>query len=53
MELTDPGGRYRRFLKRRNCSAHTVKNYINILDHFSSWLKIPLEKVTFKETVRI
>src|SRR5664279_1232010 len=50
MELTDPIGRYRRFLKRRNCSAHTVKNYINILGHFISWLKIPIEEVTFKET---
>ena len=50
MELTDPIGRYRRFLKRRNCSANTVKNYINILGHFSAWLKIPIEKVTTKET---
>ncbi len=50
MELTDPIGRYRRFLKRRNCSAHTVKNYINILGHFSGWLKIPIEEVTTKET---
>jgi len=50
MELTDPIGRYRRFLKRRNCSAHTVKNYINILGHFSGWLQIPVEEVTTKET---
>ena len=50
MELTDPIGRYRRFLKRRNCSAHTIKNYLNILDHFSAWLKIPIEKVTTKGT---
>ena len=50
MELTDPIGRYRRFLKRRNCSAHTVKNYINILGHFSSWLKVPIEQVTPRET---
>ena len=41
---------YRRFLKRRNYSAHTVKNYINILGHFSGWLQIPIEKVTTKET---
>lgn len=50
MELTDAIGRYRRFLKRRNCSAHTVKNYINILGRFSSWLQIPIEEVTIKET---
>jgi len=50
MELTDAIGRYRRFLKRRNCSAHTVKNYINILGHFSNWLQIPIEEATIKET---
>ena len=50
MELTDPIGRYRRFLKRRNCSAHTLKNYINILGHFSAWLQIPIEQATSRET---
>ena len=30
--------RYRRSLKRRNYSVHTVKNYITILENFSSWL---------------
>jgi site-specific recombinase XerD len=50
MEPTDLIDRYRRSLKRRNCSAHTVKNYLNILDHFSAWLRIPLEQATFRET---
>ena len=50
MGLTDLISKYRRFLKRRNCSAHTVKNYMNILDHFSDWLQIPIEEVTIKET---
>jgi len=50
MELTDAIARYRRFLKRRNCSAHTIKNYLNILGHFSCWLQIPIGKVTTKET---
>ena len=50
MERTDAIGRYRRFLKRRNCSAHTVRNYMNILGHFSAWLQITLEQVTHKET---
>ena len=50
MGLTDPIARYRRFLKRRNCSAHTVKNYLNILNHFSAYLQIPLEQATPKET---
>jgi len=50
MGHTDLISRYRRFLKRRNYSAHTVKNYINMLGHFSAWLEITLEKVTHKET---
>ena len=50
METTEPIARYRRFLKRRNCSAHTVKNYINILGHFSAWLQISIERATSKET---
>jgi integrase/recombinase XerC/integrase/recombinase XerD len=37
---------FRRFLKRRNHSAHTVKNYLNRLKHFVVWLDVPLEKVT-------
>jgi site-specific recombinase XerD len=50
MEPTDLIGRYRRLLKRRNCSAHTLKNYLNILDRFTAWLRVPLEQVTFRET---
>ena len=41
--------RYRRALKRKNYSAHTVKNYVNILDHFMRWLTVPLPKVTRKD----
>ena len=41
--------RYRRALKRKNYSAHTVKSYVNILDQFTRWLKIPLSEVTRKE----
>jgi site-specific recombinase XerD len=41
--------RYRRSLKRKNYSIHTVKNYMNILDHFMRWLMVPLGEVTRKE----
>jgi len=41
--------RYRRSLKRKNYSAHTVKSYINILDQFTRWLTVPLSEVTRKE----
>ncbi len=38
--------RYRRSLKRKNYSVHTVNNYVNILNHFMNWLRIPLSEVT-------
>ena len=41
--------RYRRALKRKNYSAHTVKSYVNILDHFIRWLTVPLPEVTRKQ----
>jgi site-specific recombinase XerD len=41
--------RYRRSLKRKNYSAHTVKSYLNILDQFIRWLTVPLAGVTRKE----
>jgi site-specific recombinase XerD len=40
---------YRRFLKRRNYSVHTVKNYLNILGQFSLWLTMPIEEITHQE----
>jgi site-specific recombinase XerD len=43
MESTD---RYRRYLKRRNFSPHTMKSYLNILDQFMSWLAVPLHEIT-------
>jgi len=41
--------RYQRALKRKNYSAHTVKTYVNIIDHFMRWLTVPLSEVTRKE----
>jgi len=41
--------RYRRALKRKNYSPHTVKGYINILGQFIKWLSVPLSEVTRKE----
>ena len=37
---------YVRFLKRRNYSRHTVKNYANVLSNFSALINKPLEEVT-------
>ncbi|MBA4391495.1 MAG: hypothetical protein C0399_11240 [Syntrophus sp. (in: bacteria)] len=41
--------RYGRSLKRKNYSAHTVKNYINIMDHFVRWLRVPIKEVIRKD----
>jgi site-specific recombinase XerD len=41
--------RYRRALKRKNYSAHTVKTYVNIIDQFMRWLTVPVSEVTPKE----
>jgi len=40
---------YRRALKRKNYSTHTVKTYLNILDQFMRWLTVPLSEVTRNE----
>ncbi len=41
--------RYGRSLKRKNYSAHTVKNYMNIMDHFVRWLRGPIKEATRKD----
>ena len=40
---------YRRFLKRRNYSAHTIKNYMLTLKQFVLWVDVPIETVTHKK----
>ena len=49
MSITNSIVNYRRFLKRRNFSPHTVKNYLNTLKHFVVWCDVPIEKVTKKK----
>ena len=41
--------RYRRSLKRKNFSSYTIKNYMNRIDHFTLWLRVPLHEVTRRE----
>jgi site-specific recombinase XerD len=41
--------RYRRSLKRRNFSAHTIKNYTHRIAMFALWLRVPLEQATRRE----
>lgn len=40
---------YRRSLKRKNYSPHTVKNYLNMLHHYIRWLNVPLEAASSRE----
>jgi len=49
MAITDAVVQYRRFLKRRNCSANTVKNYMHTLRQFILWVNIPIEHVMGKK----
>ena len=49
MAITDSIVSFRRFLKRRNLSPHTTKNYINSLRQFVLWLGVPIEHVTHKD----
>jgi site-specific recombinase XerD len=48
MAITDAIINYRRFLKRRNYSRYTVRNYMNTLTHFIMWVEVPIEQVTHK-----
>jgi site-specific recombinase XerD len=49
MDITNSIVNYRRFLKRRNYSPHTVKTYLNTLKHFVVWVRVPLEEVSHRE----
>jgi site-specific recombinase XerD len=49
MQMTNVIINFRRYLKRRNYSAHTVKYYLNILKQFVIWLDVPLEQATDKK----
>jgi len=46
MSITNAIVNYRRFLKRRNYSPCTVKNYLNSLKHFVVWVNVPIERVS-------
>ena len=46
MNLTDAVLHYKRYLKRRNYSSHTKRNYLNRLQHFLTWLPVTVESAT-------
>jgi len=49
MAITDAIINYCRFLKRRNYSKFTLRNYMNTLRCFVLWLDVPIEAVTHKK----
>lgn len=49
MDLTNAILNYRRFIKRRNYSPHTVKNYMSTLRQFILWIDVPVEQVSHKK----
>lgn len=49
MDITNSIINFRRHLKRRNYSPHTVKNYINMLQHFIRWLSVPVTEASPKD----
>ena len=49
MDITHSIIDYRRYLKRRNFSAHTVLNYMSSIKQFILWLDIPIEAVTHQK----
>jgi site-specific recombinase XerD len=46
MQMTHVIINFRRHLKRRNYSKHTVKYYLNIIKQYVLWLDVPLEMAT-------
>ena len=48
MDITNAIINYRRFLKRKNCSKHTLRNYMSTLKQFVLWVDVPIEQVSHK-----
>jgi site-specific recombinase XerD len=46
MAITDAIINYRRFLKRRNCSRYTLRNYMSTLKQFVIWISEPIEQAS-------
>jgi site-specific recombinase XerD len=47
MDITNSILNYRRFLKRKNFSTNTVKNYLSGLKQFLVWLDVPIEQADY------
>src|SRR3989339_1932828 len=49
MAITSAILNYRQFMKRRNYSVHTIKNYMHTLKQFVLWVDVPIEAVSHKK----
>ena len=49
MQITNVIINFRRHLKRRNYSTHTVKYYLYIIRQYVLWLDVPLEQASAKQ----
>jgi site-specific recombinase XerD len=49
MQITNVIINFRRHLKRRNYSTHTVKYYLYIIRQYVLWLNVPLEQASAKK----
>ena len=49
MQMTNVIVNFRRHLKRRNYSQHTIKYYLNIIKQYVIWLNVPLEQATHEK----
>ena len=52
MNLIESIPSYKRYLRRKNLSAHTVKNYLHRLQLFVIWVAIPVESVSLADIKR-
>jgi len=46
MNMTNSIIEFSQYLKRRNYSAHTLKNYLHSIKQFVLWVDMPIEEVT-------
>ena len=49
MNLTHSIIEYRRYLKRRNFSSHTIINYLSSIKQFVLWIDVALEEITYEK----
>jgi integrase/recombinase XerD len=51
MDITNSILSYRRFLKRKNYSTNTVKNYLSGLKQFLLWVDVPIEQADYRKVL--